>query len=59
MTRISSKPHPWDKDPYELKYDEAAGLFTEDELEVVTVDFSRRDWRRKEIEQTGGEDETK
>jgi len=33
---------PWDEDPYELRYDEDAGLFADDELEVVTVDYSKR-----------------
>jgi len=34
--------YPWDGGPYELRYDEYAGVFTEDELQVITVDYSKR-----------------
>jgi hypothetical protein len=36
---------PWNEDPYDLRYDEAAGMLTEDELQVITVDFRRRNRR--------------
>ncbi len=49
MCKKTSRGFPWDKDPYELSYDEAAGMFTEDELEVVAVDFTKRNWRKKEV----------
>jgi hypothetical protein len=32
----------WNVDPYDLRYDEAAGMYTEEELQVVTVDYSKR-----------------
>lgn len=39
---MSRHQHPWNVDPCDLRYDEAAGMFTEEEMQVVTVDYSKR-----------------
>jgi hypothetical protein len=47
MYKKTPRGFPWDEDPYELRYDEAAGMFTEDEVVVLEIDFKKRNWRKE------------